>query len=195
MRRFRLLLFLIFLAGLAWFGQASLLRWLGHSLILKEAPIHSDAIVVLAGDVAGERISKAAELFKQGWAPKIIVSSAGSFFDVTEGELAVNYAVRRGLPSSAVEVVQSEADSTAEEVSWLRNHLRKHGVKRFLLVSSDYHTRRAARVMRRNADGFELRVLGSKTEKFDPDTWWLSRPARKIWLLEAVKTLADLVGL
>ena len=37
--------------------------------------------------------------------------------------------------------------------------------------------------------------MGSKTAKFDPDTWWQSRPARKIWLLEALKTVAGWIRL
>lgn len=134
---------------------------------------------------------KAVELYQASWAPKIFVSSAGSFFDVAEGQLATQYAMNRGLPATAIEVLQSDADSTIEESKFLAAELAKRGVKSYLLVSSDYHTRRAAKVARRNAPGFQMHVLGSKTAKFDPDTWWQNRPARKIWFMEAAKTVAD----
>ena len=150
MRRFRFLALLVLLCVLAFFGRAGIVSWFGHQLILEEAPFNADAIVVLAGDVTGERVMKAAELFRASWAPKIFVSSAGSFFDQTEGELATHYAVHRGVPPEVIEVLQSSADSTEEESRFLVAVLRKRGVKRFLLVSSDYHTRRAARVVRRN---------------------------------------------
>ena len=191
MRRFRLLLICLLLWALAWFGRAIILSSLGHQLILEESPFKADAIVVLAGDVSGERVMKAVELYQAAWAPKIFVSSAGSFFDVTEGQLATQYAVNRGLPATAIEVLQSDADSTIEESKFLSAELSRRGVKSYLLVSSDYHTRRAAKVVRRNAPGFQMHVLGSKTAKFDPDTWWQNRPARKIWLMEAAKTVAD----
>ena len=89
MRRFRFLPLLMMVCALLILGRVPIFQWLGHQLILDEPPFKADAIFVLAGDVSGERVMKAVELYKGGWAPKIFVSSSGFYFDVTEGELAI----------------------------------------------------------------------------------------------------------
>ena len=146
---------------------------------------------MLAGDSQGERIGRAVELAREQWAPLILVSSPGKIFDTTEGELSINWAVSRGAPREWFALVQHNADSTQEECIVLEAECRSRGIKKLLLVSSDFHTRRAGRILQRVAPQLELRTVGSQTALYNPDSWWLSRPSRKIWLMEMTKTVAD----
>ncbi len=44
-------------------------RWMGEYLVQEQAPVKAGMIVVLGGDLRGDRILKAASLAQQGFAP------------------------------------------------------------------------------------------------------------------------------
>ena len=74
---------------------------LGGYLVDAGPPAQAGMIVVLAGDHYGGRILKAAELVRQGVAPKVLVSGPENCcFGVYESELAIAFAVRHGYPDS-----------------------------------------------------------------------------------------------
>lgn len=193
--RKRRILSVVLILGIAWFFSPTWLSWLGHSLIAQDQPFKADAIAVLAGDSQGERIGRAVELVREQWAPIVIVSSSGKAFDTSEGELAINWAVNRGAPREWFVLVSHDADSTQEECIVLEAECRRRGIKKLLLVTSDFHTRRARRILQRVAPQLEVRSVGSRTASFDPDSWWKSRPSRKTWLMETTKTIADFLGI
>ena len=60
--RFRTGFFLLILIFVTWVYHDRWLTLLGHALIQQDQPFEADAIVLLAGDVVGERITKAVEL-------------------------------------------------------------------------------------------------------------------------------------
>ena len=190
LRKFRTGFFLLILIIATWVYHAAWLYFLGHALIQQDQPFQADAIVLLAGDSKGERMNKAVELANAKLAPRILVSSAGHLFDSSEGELSVSFAVKRGAAPGLFEVIQHGADSTMEEAEIMIAECRRRGVKKLLLVSSDYHTNRAGKIFRVVAPEMEIRTVGSMTQVFNPDSWWTNRAARKVWLMEAVKTVA-----
>ena len=195
MRKLRSLLVVFLLIIVAWLSGPIWLPWLGHSLIAQDQPFKADAIAILAGDSLGERMGRAVELAREQYAPIILVSSSGKEFDSVEGELAINWAVKRGAPREWFVLVEHQADSTVEECIVLESECRKRGIRKLLLVTSEFHTGRARRILRRVAPQLEVRAVGSRTAAYDPDSWWKNRPSRKIWLLEASKTIADFLGM
>lgn len=184
------LLFLICI--LAW---KPCFRALGEFLVDADVPKSAQAVVVLAGDFSGNRILKAAELVRDGFAPKVIVSGPDRYYGRSEADLAIEFAIRRGFPAPSFEPVVHQADSTREEAQVIWALLRKEGIRRFLVVTSDFHTRRTKRVYRSVAEGAQFRVIAAPVWNFSPDSWWISRPARKIFFMEWTKTLADWMGI
>src|SRR6185503_16495456 len=62
------------LGGVAvWALHAPVLRAVAHALVVEDALADADALVVVAGDSLF-REQAASDLFKQGWAPRIVVS-------------------------------------------------------------------------------------------------------------------------
>ncbi len=171
------------------------LTGLGQFLVRMDAPARADVIVVLAGDRDGYRVLTAANLVRLGLAPRALVSSGETIYGVYESELAIRFAVGRGYPAEYFEPVNTGANSTVEEISRLLPELRRRGCRRILLVTSDYHTRRARAIFRRLAGGDpQVLVIGAPAPPFAPASWWQTRPGRKIFLQELVKTAADLLG-
>jgi uncharacterized SAM-binding protein YcdF (DUF218 family) len=171
------------------------LRWLGESLTHSEPPCKADMVVVLAGDWWGNRVLKAGELLRAGWAPKVLVSGAGALYGVNEGDLAIQYAIRAGFPADGFFNLPSPGRSTEEEARFIVPELRRRNVHRFILVTSDFHTRRAACIYHKAAPDLPFCVVASVDPDFTPDGWWHTREGRKTAFFEWCKTIAYVFGI
>ncbi len=122
-------------------------------LCVDSGKVNADAIVLLGGG-AGERPPRAAELFREGAAPKVIVSG--------EGDCGYNQQVllKSGVPADAIQV-EPNSRNTRENAAFTVPLLRSLGAKRVIIVTSWYHSRRAWRCFAHEA----------------PDVTFLSRPA------------------
>lgn len=195
MRRLRWLV-LPLLAGVLLYATSNLwLRWMGEYLILDEPPVRCEAVVVLSGGWSGSRILKAAELVKEGYAPVVLVSGAGGKYGLYENELAIPFAVRHGYPAQWFIGFPQDARSTREEAGPILAELGKRNIRSFLLVTSNYHTRRSGRIFREKAKGFAFRVVAAPDEVYHPDSWWREREGRKTAFYEWVKLVTDLFGI
>lgn len=168
---------------------------LGRLLVRDEGPAHADIAVVLAGDYYGNRVVRAAELVKQGYVPQVLVSGPNLIYGSYECDLEIPFAVQRGYPESWFIRSPNETHSTREESSAILADLRRRGVHRFLLVTSDYHTARAARIYRAAAPDLNMRVVAAPDDYFSADGWWRNREGRKVFLVEWLKTVANLLGM
>jgi uncharacterized SAM-binding protein YcdF (DUF218 family) len=178
----------------AWLAAPVWLGFLGTFLVASEQPKRADAILVLAGDMDGRRIVKAAELARQGWAPKVYVSGPHPVYGVSEADLAINLAVRQGFDRAVFEALDVPADSTEDEAQGITPVLRARGVKKLIVVTSNYHTGRAGRIWRRVAAGIRVTMVASPDTNFTVGGWWKSRPGRKTAFYEWIKTLTGPLG-
>jgi uncharacterized SAM-binding protein YcdF (DUF218 family) len=171
------------------------LRWMGEYLTYSEPPCKADMIVVLAGDFSGHRISQAGELLKAGWAPKVLVSGTGYCYGHNEGDLAIEFITHAGYPPDGFVNLPSPARSTTAEAGYIVPELRRRGVHRFILVTSNFHTRRSAKIFRQLAPDLPFCVVGAPDSDFTPDGWWHNREGRKTAFTEWLKTVANVLGI
>ena len=171
------------------------LGWVGGWLVKSEAPFRADMIVVLAGDGMGHRILKGGELVEQGFAPRVLVSGPRGIYGRTEDSLAIPFAVDHGYPQDYFIGFPNASHSTVEEAQAILPELQKRGVKKFILVTSDFHTARAGRIYHARANGFEMRVVAANDEYFTAKGWWRTREGCKTVFLEWTKTFANLFGI
>jgi uncharacterized SAM-binding protein YcdF (DUF218 family) len=139
------------------------LPWIGLFLENAGPPEKADTILVLAGDNSGNRIRKGGELARQGYAPSVLVSGPDGFYGYLESELAIDFAVKQGFPRELFIScpMLSKERSTRGEAAVMIRELRNRGVHRFLLVTSDFHTRRAGSIYRTMAPDLEMRVVAA----------------------------------
>ena len=202
LRRSRTKISLLALAILLAAGVLARSLWLpalGYALVHDDGPAKADLVVVLGGDYYGRRILKGAELVRQGYAPAALVSGPAGFYGAYECDLAIPFAVRHGYPPEYFIPFPNQALSTREEASLALPELRRRKVRSFLLVTSDYHTARAARLfraaLRAAGGGPAMRVVAAPDEFFRPDSWWRSRQAQKTVFTEWCKTIASAFGI
>ena len=154
-------------------------------------PEKADVVLVLAGDASGNRILKAAELVRQGYAPRVVVSGPAGNYGYYECDLAIPFAVKAGYPESEFVRFPNNAHSTLEEAEAATEELHSLGAHRVLLVTSLYHTRRAGGMFRAVAPDLTFVVVSAPDVYFTPDGWWHNREARKTFLYEWMKTIAS----
>jgi uncharacterized SAM-binding protein YcdF (DUF218 family) len=171
----------------------TLLGAMGSFLVKAEPPSKADVVLVLAGDSRGNRILKAAELVKEGYAPKAVISGPDGEYGHYECDLAIPFAVKAGYPESYFVHLENMARSTRDEARVAVAELRKLGVRRVLIVTSDYHTRRAGRMYREEAPDLDIHVVAAPDKYFSADGWWQNREGRKVLFMEWAKTLASWV--
>lgn len=106
-----------------------------HVLTVDSGPVTADAMVVLGGYLK-ERPERAAELFKQGEAPEILVSGFGDCL-FNESLLETN-----GVPAADIKL-EAESRTTRENAKFSIALLRKMRAKCVIIVTSWYHSRRA----------------------------------------------------
>jgi uncharacterized SAM-binding protein YcdF (DUF218 family) len=192
-RAFVALLLALALGG--WFERYRILTALGGFLVSASPPEKADIAVVLAGDFSGSRILTAAALERRGYVPLVLVSGPAGEYGQHECDLAIPFAVKRGYPESYFAHAEYDAKSTGEEAAAIVPELRRRNVHKLLLVTSNYHTRRASAVYRKAAPDLTVITVAAPDDDFSPDGWWHTREGRKTFLTEWEKTVAFWLGL
>lgn len=167
----------------------------GNALEEDDGAAKADAIVVLGGDFYGTRILRAAELYKAGYAPRVLVCGPANLLG-HDSDVTITYAARKGYPASMFEAfpLPAEIDSTRTEAAFVGKQLHAQDVKSIDLVTSEYHTRRAAWLWRKVNPWLRINVVPAPDPYFSPEIWFKTRTGQKTFLLEWTKTLASHLG-
>jgi uncharacterized SAM-binding protein YcdF (DUF218 family) len=189
-------LFLVFFLGLlfiVYLVRYPILRLAGNFWVVDEPPRPADAIIVLGDDnYLGERAARATEIFKAGWAPRIVASGRVLRPYAGVAELIEHDLKDRGVPVTAIVRFNHNTGSTREEAAALSEFVVSHGWKRILVVTSNYHTRRSRYIYERTMPaGTELRLIAAHDSNYDPNGWWRTRDGLKLFFRE---TLAQIVA-
>ncbi len=175
--------------------RARVLSAMGAFLVHADPPQKADVAVVLAGDGWGRRILAAAQLERDGYVPKVIVSGTDGAYGNYECDLAIPFAVRHGFPDSYFAHLEHHARSTLEEAQAVVPELRRQGYKRVMIVTSNYHTRRSKSVFQNMAPDLTILMGAAPDEFFTVDGWWHKREAQKILFTEYEKLIAYWLGI
>ncbi|MBN8732637.1 MAG: YdcF family protein [Acidobacteria bacterium] len=192
--RAKFLLAVVLLLGGLVVLRESCFRALGAFLVQAGEPTKADVAVVLAGDWRGLRVLRGGELVKAGYVPVALVDGPLAHYGLYECDLAVPFAVKHGFPESAFLRFPIHGNSTDEEARLVVAELRRQGWKRFLLVTSNFHTRRAGRIFRKYIGDLQMTVVAAPDASFTVDGWWKSREGRKTFAFEWMKTVTEPLG-
>jgi hypothetical protein len=144
-------------------------------ILVVDAPVRSDVILVLAGETE-HRPARALELLDQGYARRVVIDVPANArsYGFTEVELAKKYV--QGLPQAAmVEICPIVGLSTRDESHDAEKCLESSGAKTVLIVTSDFHTRRALSTFRREIRGALFSTAAAHDETQFGTQWWTHR--------------------
>jgi uncharacterized SAM-binding protein YcdF (DUF218 family) len=117
-------------------------------LCVDSGRVSADVIIILGGG-SHERPLRAAELFKQHAAPRIIVTGEG------DDEINRELLIKAGVPASAIQV-ESKSTTTHENAEFTLKLLRAENLHSAILVTSWYHSRRSLRTFEHYAPGLKF---------------------------------------
>ena len=179
---------------------------LGHFMAAEDPLAKADAIFVFAGRYV-ERPLEAADLYRSGYAPVIVVTRAvadQAIFELerrgiripTEHDLTKEALLKVGIPPEALIEPDVIHDNTREEARTLRELALGQKWRRVILVSSKYHLRRVKLAARRELRGTGVEVLarGSRYDPSLPERWWTRRADLRWLLTEVPKLIAYALG-
>ena len=184
-------------------ATAPLFAWVAARFLIVRAEVPSpDAIIVLSGSSTYlERASWAAQLYRAGRAPLIVLTNDGviSGWDNREDrnplfyELSMRRMQQEGVPSTHIQVAPGQAVGTYDESLLVREFAVEHRLHRLLIVTSGYHSRRALWSIRRACEGSGIEIgidsapPGWQTPS--PWIWWAKRKGWKVVAGEYVKMI------
>jgi uncharacterized SAM-binding protein YcdF (DUF218 family) len=183
-------LFLIFFTG-------PTLRKLGGLLVVDEIPSPSDAVVVLnTGIEFYPRLIEAAEIYRQGLVPKVVINGNRKTDTLRELEAkgftrccpwyadAVRILAMGSVPQEDIIWISAEdAYDTVSEAEAVGRELIRHQLAKIIITTSKSHTRRA-RFIWKKIYGKQLTIsmVAAKSDPYDANNWW--KDARQIrWVL------------
>ncbi|HET8922486.1 MAG TPA: YdcF family protein [Candidatus Acidoferrum sp.] len=156
-------------------------RFVAETWIVEDTLDRADALLVLSDDnFYADRGTRAAGLFREGKAPVIVASGRRLRPNAGIAELMEHDLVERGVPRDKILRVNHDADNTLEEAETLARVAKEKKWHSVIVVTSNYHTRRARYIFRRVfPQGTEIRVASARDGDFDPAAWWEKRKSTK----------------
>ena len=180
MRFLRLLVVLLILAALA--SQAA-------RFLVVDEPGKSDAIVALAGET-NVRPARAVELLRQGEASHVFldVQTRDLIYDQRLTDIAGKYV--NALPeANRISVCPTTGFSTKAEADDVSRCLQPLGAHRVLIVTSDFHTRRALAIFRHRLPQYRFAAAAARDPAHFGEAWWTNREWAKVTFDEWSKML------
>ena len=176
------LLFLVVFFVVLYLVRHPVMRFVAESWVVEDPIDHADAILVLSDDnFYADRATRAAELFREGKAGVIIASGRRLRPAAGIAELMEHDLIERGVPKDKIFRVAHDADNTGEEAEALVGLARNRKWKSVIVVTSNYHTRRARYIFRKVfPEEIEIRVASARDGDFDPERWWEKRNSIKL---------------
>ncbi len=179
---------LLVAAGPVW------LPGVGLFLVVRDPVQSADAIVVLAGN-APERLRVAQALFRAGYAPLVVVSNErvrSHGLDTTWLDLRRAGLPGPDLPDAALLVLDDPPpESTIDEARRTAVLLAERGLRSAILVTDEFHSRRASMLFgaefRRR--GLQVRSSPAANPEVDLAGWWRG-PKSAITVAEEYTKLA-----
>jgi vancomycin permeability regulator SanA len=157
--------------------------------LVVDDPQRSDAIVVLAGET-NVRPAHAVELLRQGVASRVFmdVETRDRLYDQRLIDIAQKYVKSLG-EGSRVSLCPIAGFSTLAEADDVRRCLQTVDAHRVLIVTSEFHTRRALVIFRHRLPQYEIHVAAARNVAEFGEFWWTKREWAKNTFDECAKLL------
>jgi uncharacterized SAM-binding protein YcdF (DUF218 family) len=162
----------------AWRKPETLLRGAADLWIVSDEPAPADAIAVLGGGLE-YRPFAAADYYRRGLAPKILISNVGvspaERLGVLQSHVRANSQVllKLGVPAAAIEPFGENLPDTFAEATALHEWAVRNGARRIIVPTDIFATRRLRWTLH-HVFGNDAAILvpALNPPDYQRDTWW-----------------------
>ena len=186
----------VLVLALCWFFRKPLLTGYAGFFDVGEATKGADALVCLSGGRV-TRVPETLRLWNLGYASSIYLTNAKKqnkeFSKLEQSDLNFAGQVADKMELNATwETIPSLGDgatSTFDEAEDVLAFARERGWRRIIIVTDEYHTRRALYAFEKifEDSGIKVQAAGAANEVFSDDDWWGSDKGISCYVLETIK--------
>lgn len=156
--------------------------------------VSADAIVTVSGGDTDARTDEAIKLYKNGWAPQLIMSGAAADKSGLSNAAAMKKrAISRGVAAENI-LIEEKSETTNQNAVEVKKLLANRKVKRIILVTSRYHMRRTQLEFAAQLEGIEVISHPVHSDKDWGAAWWLTPWGWWLALGELVKIIVFAAG-
>ena len=150
----------------------ALLVGVGFYLSPQDNVDKADVIVVVSGGQTTSRAEKGIDLYKQGYAPKIIFSGAALDDGPSNAFAMRDQALANGVPASNI-YIDEKSQNTYENAVNSKAILQSLAASKIILVTSPYHQRRANQTFE-SVLGKDYQLIGVSAfdDRWSKSQWW-----------------------
>lgn len=149
-------------------------------LVVRDRLAKSELLFIPSGNVVW-RAPLVARLYRDGYAPRVLVTG-GYYSDYfllltgetfTDAEMVARVLANLGVPREAMALVKG-GTSTYEEALILRKYVDDHSVRSVIVVTSNFHSRRARWIFRKVLGGRQVGISMVEADhaNFTTRNWW-----------------------
>jgi uncharacterized SAM-binding protein YcdF (DUF218 family) len=155
--------------------RGKLLSGLARAWMINAPLVKSNAIVVLGGD-PNSRAYEAARLYRDGWAPLILVMNpklqATDRLGITMSQGEMTWRIlTNAVPVAAIQVRGTNLDSTFDEAVTVRKWMKETGANSVIIPTGPFHSRRVRWIFRKTlGDSAALTIRTIRPETCND--WW-----------------------
>lgn len=150
------------------------------SFLVVNDPQRADVIVVLAGET-NWRPARALQLLSQNYAPKMLLDVPLNEIIYNQNLMDIARQYVQAVPhAQQISICPIVGLSTKEEARDVVRCLEGTNARRILVVTSDYHTRRARSIFRHELRGDQVSVAAAFNTQQYGITWWQRRQWAKM---------------
>lgn len=181
---------LLFLIIIGFIAKNPLLQSVADFLISDETMEKSDVIIVLGGEIKGERTKRAVELYKQGLAGKLLFSDGTDLSWRTKAvDEMVALALELGVPSKDI-LKETYSRSTYENAVYSKKVMMEHNYQSAIVVTTDWHSKRSKFIFDKVFEGSNIKLTYANAPDDRIDSlkeWWKDSEKQQIVLTEWAK--------
>ena len=159
-----------------------ILNFLASLLIRQDALQSADIVVALGGGTPCLRQDYAAEIYRQGLARKLLISGLPVVWGAGAEKTVRQHFINLGIPDTDL-VFADDTGNTLVEAETIAQLMRAKGWKSALVVTDQFHTRRATYSCERAAPDltFYAAPLPDRISLWKHTRWWTRRGDTAMW--------------
>ena len=164
---------------------------------------NSDAVLILGGS-ADTRAKKATELYRNGYANKILITHPKAPISEYEEIYVSDFVNLKNILEyekveyTIIEDINGGAKSTFDEAKDLIIYLQNNPLDRIIIVTDNFHTKRAKyafdKVFEKSECKTEIQIAGASNQVYNESNWWKTERGLNAYVSEGFKYLIYLIS-